>query len=82
MRQTLHDLAHPGILITTPWGVVWQSTEKEPALNNATVETRETDQELFFNDVTDETLEAAATAAGAAQSLWGTVTVSGCTCIE
>jgi hypothetical protein len=59
-----------------------QSTEKEQALNNSTVETRESEQELFFNDVTDEALEAAATAAGAAQSLWGTVTVSGCTCIE
>jgi len=48
-------------------------------LKNPTVEARDTDQEVFFNDVTDETLEAAATAAGAAQSLWGTVTVSGCT---
>jgi hypothetical protein len=52
-------------------------------LNNAIVETREADQELFFNDVSDETLEASATAAGAANSsLWSTVTVSGCTCIE
>jgi hypothetical protein len=45
-------------------------------------ETRQSEQEILFDDVTDEALEAAASTAGAAQSLWGTVSVSGCTCVD
>jgi hypothetical protein len=45
-------------------------------------DTHQIEQQILFDDVTDEALEAAASDAGAAQSLWGTVTVSGCTCIE
>jgi hypothetical protein len=46
------------------------------------VETSQADQDILFDDVTDETLEAAASTAAAGQSLWGTITVSGCTCID
>jgi hypothetical protein len=47
-----------------------------------TVETCQTEQDVLFDDVTDEALEASASTAGAAQSLWGSFTVSGCTCVE
>ena len=52
------------------------------ALTKPTDETSHAEQDVLFDDVSDETLEAAATAEAAGQSLWGTITVSGCTCID
>jgi hypothetical protein len=52
------------------------------ALIKPTVQTCQAEQDILFDDVTDEALEAAASDAGAASSLWSTVSVSGCTCID
>ena len=51
-------------------------------MTKPTDETSQADENMLFDDVSDETLEAAATAEAAGQSLWGTITVSGCTCID
>jgi hypothetical protein len=54
----------------------------ECALTKPTDETSQAEENILFDDVSDESLEAAATAEAAGQSLWGTITVSGCTCID
>ena len=81
MFPTLHDLADPGMILR-----VRATTLATPAggsaLTKPSVETSQADQDILFDDVTDETLEAAASTAAAGQSLWGTITVSGCTCID
>ena len=61
---------------------IGHTQQEDRALIKSTVEPCQAEQDILFDDVSDEALEASASTSGAAQSLWGSFTVSGCTCIE
>ena len=52
-------------------------------MNRTTIDLDQTDEEILTYDVSDEALEAAAgTSAEAVSSLWSSIDVSGCGCVD